>query len=59
MEKGPVLSNGLFSQALQRHLFLYEPQDFPCENTHLILSRFHWQLRFFGPENKKLSCAEL
>lgn len=27
--------------------------------THLMLSHFHWQLRFFGPENKKLSCAEL
>lgn len=27
--------------------------------THLILSHFHWQLRCFGPENKKLSCAEL
>lgn len=38
MEKGPVLSDGMLYQALQKHLFLYEPQDFPCENTSHIVA---------------------
>lgn len=45
MEKGPVLSDGMWYQALQRNSCM--SHKISLAKTHLILSRFHWQLCFF------------